>query len=258
MKKYLKSKSGVTLLALVITIVVLLILAGISITAAIGENGIIHKTKTSANDQTRTMEKTTLEVVVTNWSLQRILNDTITEEDLLNNIVKSGLVEDRSKITGEDGLYKVTTKNKNVFGIKIDEQGNVDIITVEELMAEQEKRIKVEMKAQIKVNVKSSNETLGSFPVVFTLEGTKDGKTVYQDIVEANIKTVGVENLNITANIPQDTKLTVTQVYSGANYQVISSKTLEQTITKEQNTVDFTFEQEYNYKLNGNSAAIIK
>lgn len=258
MKKYIKMENGITLLALVITIVVLLILAGVSITAAIGENGIIHKTKTSVNDQTRTMEKTTLETVVTNWSLQRTLNDAITEEDLLNNIVKSGLVEDRSKITGENGLYEVTTKTGNIFGIIIDEQGNVDIVTVEELIAEQEKRNQVEIQAQIRVNVKSFNETLGTFPVVFALEGSKEGKTVYQDILNINIETAGTKTTTLPVTLPQGTNLTVTEVYSGANYQVTSSKNLEQTITKEQSTVDFTFEQEYNYKLNSNSTAVIK
>ena len=43
--KKLKEKHGITLIALVVTIVVLLILAGVSITLVLGENGIINKTK---------------------------------------------------------------------------------------------------------------------------------------------------------------------------------------------------------------------
>ena len=39
----LKEKNGITLISLVITIVVLLILVGISINAVIGDNGIIKK-----------------------------------------------------------------------------------------------------------------------------------------------------------------------------------------------------------------------
>ena len=41
----LKNKSGITLIALVITIVVLLILAGVAINLAIGENGLFNQTK---------------------------------------------------------------------------------------------------------------------------------------------------------------------------------------------------------------------
>ena len=41
----LKSKKGITLVALVVTIVVLLILAGVSINLVLGNNGIIAKAK---------------------------------------------------------------------------------------------------------------------------------------------------------------------------------------------------------------------
>jgi len=44
-KKITKHKSGITLIALVVTIVVLLILAGVSINLVLGNNGIIAKAK---------------------------------------------------------------------------------------------------------------------------------------------------------------------------------------------------------------------
>ena len=47
MKKYLKENKGITLIALVITIIVLLILAGISIATLAGDNGILQKTITA-------------------------------------------------------------------------------------------------------------------------------------------------------------------------------------------------------------------
>lgn len=45
MEKYFKRKNGITLVALVVTIVVLLILAGVSINLVLGNNGIIAKAK---------------------------------------------------------------------------------------------------------------------------------------------------------------------------------------------------------------------
>ena len=42
-KKNLKSNNGITLIALVVTIVVLLILAGVSISTLAGEDGIIKQ-----------------------------------------------------------------------------------------------------------------------------------------------------------------------------------------------------------------------
>ena len=44
-KQKIKSVKGITLIALVVTIVVLLILAGVSINALFGNNGIIEKAK---------------------------------------------------------------------------------------------------------------------------------------------------------------------------------------------------------------------
>lgn len=40
-----KKEKGITLVALVVTIVVLLILAGVSITMVLGQNGIVNKAK---------------------------------------------------------------------------------------------------------------------------------------------------------------------------------------------------------------------
>lgn len=43
LKRSLKEKKGITLIALVITIIILLILAGISISMLTGNNGILNK-----------------------------------------------------------------------------------------------------------------------------------------------------------------------------------------------------------------------
>lgn len=49
----MKNQRGITLIALVITIIVLLILAGVSIAMLTGENGLLTKAK-SAGDETKT------------------------------------------------------------------------------------------------------------------------------------------------------------------------------------------------------------
>ena len=45
-----KKEKGITLVALVITIIVLIILAGISITMVLGEDGLINKSKRGADN----------------------------------------------------------------------------------------------------------------------------------------------------------------------------------------------------------------
>ena len=55
-RNYLKEK-GITLIALVVTIVVLLILAGVSINALFGDNGIIQKAKDAQNKANESTQK---------------------------------------------------------------------------------------------------------------------------------------------------------------------------------------------------------
>ena len=53
MKKELRNTKGITLIALVITIIVLLILAGVSIAMLTGDNGIITQANKSKVDSKR-------------------------------------------------------------------------------------------------------------------------------------------------------------------------------------------------------------
>lgn len=44
-----KKEKGITLVALVVTIIILLILAGVAITMALGDNGLFQKSKEATN-----------------------------------------------------------------------------------------------------------------------------------------------------------------------------------------------------------------
>ncbi len=67
MKYILESKKGITLVALVITIVVLLILAGVSLRVAIGDDGIIEKAQDLKNTTAEQIDKTQ-EVINSVWN----------------------------------------------------------------------------------------------------------------------------------------------------------------------------------------------
>ena len=64
MKKNENANKGITLIALVITIIVLLILAGVSISTLVGENGIINKAKLAKEktEKSNILEKVQMEV----------------------------------------------------------------------------------------------------------------------------------------------------------------------------------------------------
>ena len=69
----LKSNKAITLVALIITIIILLILAGVSLSMVLGENGLINKVQSSVN---KYQEKATNE--------QNLLNKVEEYFDLLN------------------------------------------------------------------------------------------------------------------------------------------------------------------------------
>ena len=65
MRNILEDKKGITLIPLVITIILLLILAGVSIRALGGENGLIAKTKIAKEENKKSEYKEKLSIAKT-------------------------------------------------------------------------------------------------------------------------------------------------------------------------------------------------
>ena len=75
-RNYLKEK-GITLIALVVTIVVLLILAGVSVNALFGNSGIIEKAKEAQNAMDKAAENDQKQIgELTDW-IDNQVNETI-------------------------------------------------------------------------------------------------------------------------------------------------------------------------------------
>ena len=84
----LKNKKGITLIALVVTIVVLLILAGVSINLVLDNNGIIAKSKDARNSAIESDEKEKVEMAYVSAALKK-LGDTVTAEELQEELDSS-------------------------------------------------------------------------------------------------------------------------------------------------------------------------
>ena len=129
-----KQESAITLIALVITIVVLLILAGVSINAVIGKNGIIDK----ANEaKYLTKLKEYEERITLIVASERTLKLTENKEERLINLVYNkldeqewvGLVEvkEQDDELEENEIKVITTDNYRIVA-KIDDDGKVTFI----------------------------------------------------------------------------------------------------------------------------------
>ena len=111
-----KEIKGITLITLAITIVVLIILAGVSINAAIGDDGIIKKAQNSANltkeaEVKEAINRTILEFYLT--------DDYETLEDFLKAKVTEGKIDSVTK--NADGTLTVKKEN---YSVKVENKTN--------------------------------------------------------------------------------------------------------------------------------------
>ena len=131
----LKGEKGITLVALVITIIVLLILAGVSIAMLTGENGILKRSIQAADEskiaEDREAAALDLNAAYTAY-MQAKYVDTPTE-DL--GTFKAWLTTNATTYMKNDAHYtytdgKITTKNKNKDGkqeeANVQDNGGID------------------------------------------------------------------------------------------------------------------------------------
>ena len=128
--KIKKYNQGITLIALVISIIVILILAGVTIAALTGENGILVKTigAKEMSDSARAMEKVKIEVAGSYG-----LNGKIDINLLNQNLQKKGITYnnmeiDSSEITKRINKFPAIVKVDN-YDIEIFENGKTDYVS---------------------------------------------------------------------------------------------------------------------------------
>ena len=110
----LNNKKGITLIALVVTVVVLIILAGVSINAVLGNNGIIKKANQAASVTKEAEVKEAINRTILEFYLT---NDYETLEDFLKAKAEDGSIDSVTKnadgtLTVKKGEYSVTVENK--------------------------------------------------------------------------------------------------------------------------------------------------
>lgn len=125
MKNILKQNKAITLVALVVTIVVLLILAGVTLKLVLDNNGIIQKSKEARSETIVADEKSKVEMAYLSAALKK-LGDTVTAEELQEELDSS---------VGA-GKTVVTSNGDGTLNVLFNETGhnyNVDEGTVEKV-----------------------------------------------------------------------------------------------------------------------------
>ena len=119
---------GITLIALVITIIVLLILAGISIAMLTGENGILKKAETAQEETKKAQYREKLELIGGEIRPNQIIEKLSTkefmdlyEEKIQEEIEKENLLKGATKERKNDTTIWVTTKEGWIYKIMEEE-----------------------------------------------------------------------------------------------------------------------------------------
>ncbi len=115
MKERVKNKNGITLIALVITIIVLLILAGVTIATLAGENGILTRASEASEQTTIGQEKEQIELAYSSV-LSNKLGDGVTSGELQDELDKI-VGDEKTSVTGGSILKVTFTDTNNVYTI---------------------------------------------------------------------------------------------------------------------------------------------
>ena len=167
-RKHITKQNGITLLALVITIIVLLILAEITIGTITGDNGIL-KNALSAKERTEIAE----EIEIVEEATIRAMGN-----NRRGNIVKNELQEELDKITGEEKTIVTTDTEEQGHFVKFVESGRIykvsidgdveylgienELITQAEIIANPESNTTPEFIQQVELTVKTPIEIEGA------------------------------------------------------------------------------------------------
>lgn len=192
----MKKESGITLVILSITVIVLFVLAGVCLTIILGDNGIIAKTQ---RKKEQTEEKALIEMVESAKTTAKIGSDsstgnniTVLEKELINNLGNEIIIE---KIGKDDDLPWIVKKDG--YEIYIDENTiKTDGIVLNKLSLELVSGETETLIARILNEENKNIEWESSNPNVVT-------------VIDGKINAVGEGNAQITAMI-EGTKYEVT------------------------------------------------
>ena len=128
MLKEKKNERGITLLALIITVIILLILAGIAIASLTGDNGLFKRAQQARQEteEAQDMEKIRLAIA------EAQIGDNGYQELTINNL-ESALIKDGTKVIAsdnEDGTKHILFLDKKKE-YKLDSNGNIEDLNID-------------------------------------------------------------------------------------------------------------------------------
>ena len=238
MNRRYENKKGITLVALVITIIILLILATISI-QSLTHTGLFKRAQEAATQTQKAQIAEEVELLYIEAQMDyHTKNTKITsekeylEEKFNNYTTASGAI---LKYDKEKDQYQYIDKKQNVYNLVIDESGNVTILDGNGLYAT--------------LNINNNNEITLNTKIDYSIIGTGEKEITLKigDIILYNTKTTEKNALN-TINI-DDIKEKIKALDFGEQYSLILEIKIKDSITKKEVKVtNYTLSNEKDVK----------
>lgn len=109
--KITKTKDGITLIALVITIIILIILAGVSLNLILGNNGIITKAKLGKQEMAN--EQALENIALAQYDNEIETHISASNRDVSSGVVKRTLFKGNLSTAGKENSFELADSWKN-------------------------------------------------------------------------------------------------------------------------------------------------
>lgn len=238
-----KFEKGITLIALVITIIILVIIAGVSINLLLGNKGIIEKAKYASNETTKEAAKEAMNLKITNIQISsytenqelpnlQYLADKLCEDNDMEYVLtqsKANASLDKIDVTNLSSIY---TKLKeypyefeinsslqlaSIDGVKIADNNNDDG-TVTLTQSQYDSILNRLTTLENNSNSTNTNETYSTEEQVI---GTWiDGKPLYRKVIREQITDSGNKEYFLSQNVPDAESFIIesASVFSNSSY----------------------------------------
>ena len=205
-----KSQKGITLLALVITIIVLLILAGITISAITSDNGIIQnaisaKERAEMANEREIVEQATVQAMGKNKRGNIVRNELQEELDKITGEGKTTVTAD----TEEQGDFVKFVDSGRIYKVSIDGEVTYlgiedELITQAEIVANPESNTTSALVQQVDLTVKTPIEIEGAeYSLVYAWNQDKENAPEDTKFLEATL--IGNGRIRTTTVFSSDT-----------------------------------------------------
>ena len=225
MNKRLEKNFGITLIALIVTIIVLLILSGVAIATLTGENGLFARAKQAKQTQIESEMKEKLNLSIQELQVEKLTEaslDDITQEWLTqklseyNPILKENETVEGKKVTlQKNGIIKTYLIDINLNITEVENESGIEFSY--EIVKRENGKVKILIKVQDSENGINKVEVPGD---VIILGGTREQKGIDQEIevgTEYKFKVISTSGKEREETILIEPEIIVGEAYIGTS-----------------------------------------